>query len=297
MNPYIKRIVGMLAILAGLLLMLYPWISNRWYEHHVDSSYEVYEEQIGNMQDETWEQYREAAENYNRELASSHVRITDPFTEDVVGNNINYLTVLSMDDQGTMGFLEIPKIQVKLPVYHGTSEEVLQRGIGHIQGTAFPVGGTGNRSVLSGHTGLNSAKMLTDLIEMEEGDIFFLQILNEILAYRVCDIQVIEPDCTDILAAEPGRDLVTLLTCTPYGVNSHRLVVTGERTPYSEELEETAVKEADSTGDTQWKRAYIRALLLGFFGAVGLILVVRTMRLLGSGWKSEHFRNRIRRRR
>lgn len=159
---------------------------------------------------------RRLAEEYNRQLLKTGAEIG------------NYDEILNISD-GVMGYLKIPKIHVSLPIYHGSGEEVLRKGVGHLPETAFPIGGTGNHAVLTGHTGLPSARLLTDLSELEEGDSFSISILAETHQYRVSQIQVVLPDEAEALAPVPGEDLVTLVTCTPYGVNSHRLLVSGSR--------------------------------------------------------------------
>lgn len=198
--------------------------------------------------------------------------MTDPFELVDAGgkNDISYESTLDLDGSGLMCFVEIPKVDVYLPVYHGTSAEVLGKGAGHLEGSALPVGGIGNRPVISAHTGVNASKMFSDLTELEKGDLFFIHVLDEVLAYRVCEIQVILPEDTNSLVAENGRDLVSLLTCTPYGVNTHRLVVTGERTEYSEPVLAEAQEERKDTGESQWMQAYKKALLIS---AVSILAV------------------------
>ena len=173
-----------------------------------------------------------------------------------------YESILSLDKLGLMCFVEIPKIRVQLPVYHGTSEDVLKKGVGHLKGSSVPAGGESTHAVLSAHTGINASKMFSDLTEMETGDLFFIRILDETLAYRVCDIEIILPEDTGGLVIEEGKDLVSLITCTPYGINTHRLVVTGERTEYTEEVEEEAQSEKPAN-TSQWMKAYRKALILG----------------------------------
>lgn len=140
-----------------------------------------------------------------------------------------YEQILNISD-GIMGYLKIPRIHVSLPIYHGTGEEILRKGVGHLPESAFPIGGKGNHTVLTGHTGLPSARLLTDLRDLEEGDCFYISILGDSLCYRVEKIQVVLPEKADSLIPVPGEDLCTLVTCTPYGINSHRLLVTGKRT-------------------------------------------------------------------
>lgn len=183
-----------------------------------------------------------------------------------------YEDILKVNEEGMMGTVEIPKISVNLPIYHGTEKEILEKGIGHLKGTSFPVGGENTHCSLTGHTGLNSAKMFTDLTELEEGDLFFLHVLGETLAYEVCEIQVVLPDEVNSLYITKGKDLVTLITCTPYGVNTHRLFVTGERTEYTEEVYEEETEK--KTADTQWMRSYTKAILIGLIIVLLLLLFI-----------------------
>ena len=154
----------------------------------------------------------------------------------------SYASLLDTTGTGVMGSLDIPKIGVELPIYHGTSEEVLSKGIGHLQGSSLPVGGESTHSILTGHRGLPQSKLLTRLDEMEKGDYFFFHVLNETLAYQVTEIQVVKPEEVSILKIQEGQDLASIITCTPYGLNTHRLIVTGKRVPYE-------AKKANSMGE------------------------------------------------
>lgn len=181
----------------------------------------------------------------------------------------SYAAILDISGTGIMGSLEIPKINISLPVYHGTEEEVLANGVGHIQGTSLPVGGLNTHCVLSGHRGLPSARLLVRLDEMEKGDYFFLHVGNETLAYKVSGIQVVEPEDISILDILPGKDLVSLITCTPYGINTHRLVVTGERTEYQKIEYQKIQKEMPSA------RELTMMLLPFLFIVIAVILYIR----------------------
>lgn len=260
---------------GGLCLLCYPWISNWLYSHSVDSEVEVYREQTEDRDHVELQEMLADAKKYNEQLKESRVALTDPFVFDEdPDTDLEYESVLSLDESGLMCFVGIPKINVNLPVYHGTSKEVLQKGVGHLEGSSLPVGGEGAHAVLSAHTGINSSKMFSDLPEMEEGDLFFIHVLDETLAYRVCSIQVILPEDTSSLVPEEGRDLVTLITCTPYGVNSHRLVVTGERTEYTDGLKEEAERETSGSG-SQWMRVYRKALLIGLCVVAAVAVMIK----------------------
>lgn len=216
---------------------------------------------------------------YNTQISQAQVRLTDPFTADTdTDSGMDYFSVLSLDDTGYMGSIEIPCISVNLPVYHGTSAEVLEYGIGHLEGSSLPVGGEGTHAVLSGHTGLNSKKLFTDLGDMEPGDLFFLHVLDGALAYEVTEINVVEPSDTSKLVIQDGKDLVTLVTCTPYGVNSHRLLVTGERTEYTEQVYEDALDMAVGDTGSLWMKSYKRAILTGIAAVAAIAISTATVK-------------------
>lgn len=173
-----------------------------------------------------------------------------------------------------MGYVEIPKINVNLPIYHGTGADSLDRGVGHLLGSSLPVGGESTHSILTGHSGMASQKMFTDLEQLTPGDVFYLRILNETLAYQVREINTVLPYDTSLLGISSGEDLCTLVTCTPYGVNTHRLLVCGSRIPYEEAeviLEETAQEEQPRSS---WMKKYIEGIVWGIVVAIGLILLI-----------------------
>lgn len=175
---------------------------------------------------------------------------------------------------GIMGYVEIPKIRVNLPIYHGTETDSLERGIGHLLGSSLPVGGESTHTILSGHSGMASQKMFTDLGQLAAGDVFYLHVLNETLAYQVVEINTVLPYDTSLLGIVPGEDLCTLVTCTPYGVNTHRLLVRGSRIPYEEAeqlMEETSNEE---TTASTWEGKYLQGIIYGIVAALALILVI-----------------------
>lgn len=280
-RPDLKKILVILLIAAAFILMSYPFISNWIFEHTAGSVVASLNEAASGENKENaveMERQAEAARYYNSQLASVRVQLSDPFNEEIIeGEDGEYSSLLNMTDTGIMGYIEIPVIDVSLPIYHGTGADVLEQGVGHLEGTSLPVGGESSHCVLTGHTGLSSARMFTDLTELEEGDIFLLHVMGEQLAYEVDQIKVVEPTDLDDLYIEKGKDLCTLVTCTPYGINSHRLLVRGERTDYEE-----AAKEAEAapvkTECSSWLREYKQALFISFSGfAVGLsiLLVIR----------------------
>jgi len=219
----------------------------------------------------------QAAEEYNQSLTGQPVH--DPFIPGAgMALQDNYFQLLNAD--GVMGHLDVPAIGVRLPIYHGTSEAVLAKGIGHLEGSTLPIGGAARHSVLTGHTGLSHAKMLTDLKQLTTGDRFYIHVLGEVLAYEVDQIKVVEPEQTDDLRRFAGEDYVTLLTCTPYGVNSHRLLVRGERVEYQPD-----VRDETPAARSAVDRTVLRAAVIT--GAAMLVLIVVVRQLAGARRRGE----------
>ena len=231
-------LLSLFLILGGIAISLYPNISNYFAEKNQVEIIEKYEELVVSIDNEGLEEEFQKAQTYNENLAGDPVH--DPFVE---GSGYalptNYTSILNFTDSGIMAYIEIPKINVHLPIYHGTSSEVLEKGVGHIQSTSLPVGGTSTHCVLTGHTGLPSAELFTRLDELNIGDIFYIHVLNKVLTYKVYETKVILPDDIDELQVVKGKDYITLVTCTPYGVNTHRLLVKAEQVEYEEYVEPT----------------------------------------------------------
>lgn len=245
MKKKTSTLIVVIIFLAGLSLLLYPLISNEWNTYRQSKLINSYDKVIAQEEAEgkiDYESEWSEAEAYNAALLPSI--LPDSFAvAEASEENEAYMSCLNLADDGMMGYIEIPKIDVKIPIFHTTEDEVLQKAAGHLEGSSLPVGGENTHSVISAHRGLPSAKLFTDLDRMEEGDHFLLYILDDVLCYEVDKISVVKPEETDSLAVQEGEDLVTLLTCTPYGVNSHRLLVRGHRVPYEEteiKAEETA---------------------------------------------------------
>lgn len=212
-------------LLAGLSLLLYPIVSDYWNSLRQSRAIATYMEAVAEMDDDAYENWRKEAQAYNAALSPGQ-----PCFQLSEEEKISYQQFLDVSGKGIIGYVEIPAIHVSLPIYHGTDDEVLQVAIGHIEGSSLPIGGESTHCVISGHRGLPSARLFTDLDQMEEGDIFILRVLDETLTYEVNQIRIVEPDDISQLGIENGEDLCTLMTCTPYGVNSHRLLVRGHRT-------------------------------------------------------------------
>lgn len=224
-NKNRKTLIILFAVLlAGLSLLLYPIVSNYWNSIHQSKAIADYVEAVTELDDNTYEDCWEAAQAYNAALlpGQPHFQLSEE-------EENAYRQLLDVSGKGIIGYVEIPSINVSLPIYHGTDDEILQVAIGHIEGSSLPVGGAGTHCVISGHRGLPSSKLFTDLDQLTEGDTFTLRVLDEILTYEVDQIRIVEPDDISLLGIEAGKDLCTLMTCTPYGVNSHRLLVRGHR--------------------------------------------------------------------
>lgn len=210
--------------MIGLSLLLYPTVSDYWNSFHQSAAIASYMRDVAGMDDDTYMEVWASACEYNAKLAKRGIiwASDEKQTED-------YRNQLNVSQRGIMGYVDIPSIGCKLPIYHGTDEAVLQIAAGHIEESSLPVGGISTHCILSGHRGLPSAKLFTDLDRLCEGDIFMLQVLDETLTYEIEKIRIVKPYEVDALKIEKGRDLCTLVTCTPYGINSHRILVTGSR--------------------------------------------------------------------
>ena len=224
MKNKLINIFLILALVAGLSLLLYPTVSDYWNSLHASQAVASYDQAVKSMDEDKYDELLQRAGQYNRDLflRGTLFALTDEERED-------YNSQLDIDGSGVMGYIEIPTIKVSLPIYHGTSDDVLQVAVGHLEWSSLPVGGESTHCVLSGHRGLPSAKLFTNLDQLAEGDLFVIRTLDEVLTYEVDRILIVLPSELQALAAEEGKDLCTLVTCTPYGVNSHRMLVRGHR--------------------------------------------------------------------
>ncbi|MBU5473852.1 class C sortase [Roseburia sp. MSJ-14] len=238
-------VIFIIIFIIGLSVMLYPTIADQWNKLHQSRAIADYENVVSDMKEEDFEKQWQEAENYNEKIKTNTFSGEVFSQEEKNMRGSEYWSVLNVGDNGIMGYVSIPKIEQKIPIYHGTSDAVLQVGAGHIMGTRLPIGGEGNHSVLAAHRGLPSAKLFTDIDQLKSGDKFYIHILDKVLAYQVDQIfPMIEKDdieaLQDALKNEEGQDYVTLFTCTPYGVNSHRLLVRGHCVAYHGEDDETS---------------------------------------------------------
>ena len=226
-------------ILIGAAFLLYPSFSNYYNSFHQSKAISEYVQIAEQIDEEEQERIFAEAKNYNKTLLTNNTRWKMKEEEREVYNSL-----LNITDTGIMGYIEIPKIGVSLPIYHGTSKNVLQVAVGHVEGSSLPVGGEGTHTVLSGHRGLPSAKIFSDLDKIEEGDVFYIRVLNEVLTYEVDQILIVLPEEMDSLQIDPEKDYCTLVTCTPYGVNTHRMLVRGHRIETQNEKTLTITSEA-----------------------------------------------------
>lgn len=224
MKKHLSTVILILVFLVGLSLLLYPTVSDYWNSLHQSRAIASYAENVAGLDDDRYDQLWAQAQEYNAGISrrSNRFVLSDAERE-------QYTRTLDVSGSGIMGYVEIPEIKCSLPIYHGTDEAALQIATGHIEWTSLPVGGEGTHCVISGHRGLPSAKLFTNLDQLELGDTFLLRVLDETLTYQVDQILIVEPDETDALYIVEGEDLCTLVTCTPYGVNTHRLLVRGHR--------------------------------------------------------------------
>lgn len=262
-RKHISTIFIILIFLVGLGFISYPTVSNLWNQAHQSRAIATYSKQVEKLDDSENKKMLKAARKYNKSLLkkSDHWKLSKK-------DKKKYESLLDVSGTGIMGYIEVPKIDCSLPIYHGTDEGTLQIAIGHLEGSSLPVGGKSTHCVLSGHRGLPSARLFTDLDQMEEGDIFILNILGRKLAYEVDQIRVVLPEEMSDLEIEEGKDLCTLVTCTPYGINTHRLLVRGHRTEYVEK------KVAEEKKEVQTKKTDIRLMIAGGAGVLILLIII-----------------------
>lgn len=262
----------------GFALLSYPFISNYIFEKSDGSTIRSYDKNVKTYDQKQKDKAFQEVKEYNEDLVRSAVQLTDPFkVTKSNGETFIYNNILNIDHTGVMGYLEIPCISVNLPVYHGTDAKILERGIGHLAASSMPVGGKSTHSVLTGHTGLSTAKLFTDLTEMKKRDLFYIHVLDRILAYKVDQISIVKPEDTEKLQIIKEKDYVTLVTCTPYGVNDHRLLVRGVRTKYRKE-QQSSIRPRNK--DSQWMRTYKKAIMIGLAIVIILILLSKTFQKL-----------------
>lgn len=266
MRKHLSTILLVLILFAGILILLYPTLSDYWNSFHQSRAIASYIEQVSEVDPEEYRAEWEAAIAYNETLPfkPNRFELSEEEKEE-------YRNLLNPMGTGIMGYIEIAKIRCTLPIYHGTDEAVLQNSIGHIEGSSLPTGGLGTHTVLSGHRGLPSAKLFTDLDKMEIGDLFVLRVMGEVMTYEVDQILTVLPYEMQALAIDPEADLCTLITCTPYGINTHRLLVRGRRIE-NEEAEQSIHVIADATQIDPWLMAPLFAVPLLILWVIAVMI-------------------------
>lgn len=270
MKKKLPIILIILIFTAGIILLLYPTISDILSRMTSTAVIAQYQSEVKGIEEAEMDAMIAAAEQYNKNLPE--ILTMDPFgtsSKEPYKEDQEYNRLLSLD--GIIGYVDVPKVDIYLPVYHGTSEDTLQKGVGHLYGSALPVGGEGSHSVVSAHRGLPAAKLFTDLDQIETGDIFYFHVLNRILAYQVDQVEVVDPTALEHLNPASGKDYMTLFTCTPYGVNSHRLLIRGVRIPY----EITGADgSAEAIAPPKTEAALPQWITFFFTGAAAVVLVI-----------------------
>lgn len=262
-----SKILGILITLffaGGYIILNYPVFGTLYNQVRGEKVLKSYDEAVQTIDEGKRQKYLKEAQDYNKMLIEDNPQLSDAFSQEEKKADSAYNHVLNMEESGVMGALEIPKISVYLPIYHGTSQEVLERGVGHLEGTSIPIGGKDTHAVLTGHRGLPSAELFSNLDQLERNDKFYIHILGEILAYKVFNVETVRPEETGHLAIAKGQDRVTLVTCTPYGINTHRLLIHAKRIPYTDQ-------NTNSEKSTLWKWLLKQRVFL-VSTAVGLLL-------------------------
>ncbi|MCI2154623.1 MAG: class C sortase [Solobacterium sp.] len=270
MKKKLSNLILVLIFLTGVSLLVYPTFSDWWNSLHQSRAIAAYVDQVNTLDDAQYETMLEQARAYNETLVGKEDRynLSEAETEE-------YNSLLNVTGTGIMGYVVIPKINVRLPIYHGTDPAVLEIAIGHIAGSSLPVGGESTHCVLSGHRGLPSAKLFTDIDQLEVGDQFMLEVLGDTLTYEVDQINVVLPDELDDIEIEEGQDLCTLVTCTPYGVNTHRLLVRGHRVETKEENHVRVVSDA----------AQIEPMTVSLVIGLPVLVIIMLLRMIFAGKK------------
>lgn len=271
---YLQIILAAVLFLLALGLTLYPMISNYYNQRHQSQIQTAYREVLEQTDTAELKRIREQAAAYNAAITPGAVE--EAYSQEaILTASNNYVNQLNVGGSGIMGYIDIPKINVDLPIYHGTGNDALDRGTGHLLGSSLPVGGDSTHTIITGHSGMASQRMFTDLEQLHEGDVFYLRVLDEILAYEVKAVHTVLPHDTTYLGIVPGQDLCTLVTCTPTGINTHRLLVKGSRIPFVP-AEETEVSTASHEENTvsHWEDQYWLGIRLGLAAMVSIVLLL-----------------------
>lgn len=264
----VRKIISIILYVIGLIACAYPVVSSVVMQRYQNNSVATYEAAVSAASEQDLTEVLTAdATEYNEMLYQTEMITAGNVATGILSDE-HYKNLLNVSANGVMGSIEIPKIDVNLPIYHGTSDEVLDIGVGHVRQSSLPIGGVNTRTVLTGHRGLPNSKLFTRLDELEVGDLFYIYVLGETLAYQVCEIDIIKPEDVDKLGIQKGKDLATLVTCHPYGINTQRLIVTGERIEYEEKIYDSIKSEMMSV------REFIFLVLPGIFIVFGIATVI-----------------------
>ena len=283
MSKYRKNIGLVLLFLIGLSILLYPTVSNLWNEYRAQKLISDYDNVVANSNID-YNTILKSAQNYNKSLIGEI--LPDAFSVRDGIQDADYDKQLDVSGNGMMGYVEIPSINVKLPIYHYTTDDVLEKGVGHLLGSSLPIGGESTHTILTAHRGLPSAKLFTDLNLLQNGDVFYISVLDEILAYEVDQILTVEPEDTKALAIKEGKDYATLVTCTPYAVNSHRLLVRGHRIPFVRSEYQQQHKEVKSQ-DTSALVIRVICVIAGIIIALLIVTIINKRGMIGNKKKNE----------
>ncbi len=277
-----KRILtislAVLCFLAALGIMLYPAVSSCINEKYRSEIHTEYELQLQQVDTSELDSIREKAHAYNLSIMPGAAVQSAYSQEALQAASENYDTQMDPTGNGIMGYIEIPNLSINLPIYHGTGADSLERGVGHLLGSSLPVGGASTHSILTGHSGMASQRLFTDLPQLQLGDVFYVHVLGETLAYRVEELNTVLPYDTSLLGVAQGEDRCTLITCTPIGINTHRLLVQGTRIPYEEAVEVQEIQQEAGENQPQrtgsnWMKQYLLGLYLGLAGAAVMTII------------------------
>lgn len=274
---YIRIVIAGIIFLLALLLTLYPVISNLYNQEHQSLIKTEYEEVVAQTDIAEFDRIRKLAVAYNKAITPGTAGETYS-QEAILAASEDYDSQLNLSGSGIMGYVKIPKIQVELPIYHGTGSDSLERGTGHLLGSSLPVGGESVHTIITGHSGMASQKMFTDLEQLEIGDVFYLHVLDAVLAYQVYFKEPVVPHDSSRLGIIQGKDLCTLITCYPTGVNTHRLLVQGERIPYEQAQEVQAVTVSGETEvESHWEDQYWLGIQMGLTAMICMVIVLNVI--------------------
>ncbi len=273
-----KRILtiglAVLCFLAALGIMLYPAVSSYVNEKYRSEIHTEYEQILQQVDTSEIDRIRELAVAYNTAITPGAMQMESFSQEAMLAASEDYKDQVDPAGTGIMGYVEVPSLNIHLPVYHGTGSDSLERGAGHLMGSSLPVGGESTHSIITGHSGVASQRLFTDLPQMEVGDVFYLHVLNEVLAYQVDQLKTVLPHDTTHLGIEQGQDHCTLITCTPIGINTHRLLVRGTRIPYEEAVvQQEEVQSQPAEQGSNWEEQYMLGIWLGLAGTVVIALI------------------------